>query len=93
MMNPMEFKQIVASVCLTSRPDDGVICWTEAGQRYAALDNLNGIRHGAYPDPNIYADDVVMVGDSRSRRMFKDVLAIIPALVTPVIIGIDHIPN
>jgi polysaccharide export outer membrane protein len=89
MMNSMEFKQIVASVCLTTRLNDVVICRTVAGQCYTALYNLDAIRPGAYPD----ADDVVMVGDSRSRRMFKDVLTTIPALVTPVIIGIDHILN
>lgn len=76
-----------------TRLDDVVIFRTVAGQRYAALYDLDAIRHGAYPDPDIYANDVVMVGDSRSRRMFKDVLAILPALVTPVIIGIDRITN
>ena len=76
-----------------TRLDDVVIFRTVAGERYAALYNLDAIRHGAYSDPDIYANDVVMVGDSRSRRMFKDVLAILPALVTPVIIGIDRIAN
>ena len=74
-----------------SKLDDVVIFRTVEGQRYAALYNLDAIRHGAYPDPDIYANDVVMVGDSRSRRMFKDVLAILPALVTPIIIGIDRL--
>lgn len=74
-----------------SNLDDVVIFRTVGGQRYAALYNLDAIRHGAYPDPEIYANDVVMVGDSRSRRLFKDVLAILPALVTPVIIGIDRV--
>lgn len=71
--------------------DDVVIFRTVEGQRYAALYNLDAIRHGAYPDPDIYANDVVMVGDSRSRRMFKDILAILPAMVTPIIIGLDRL--
>lgn len=76
-----------------SKLDDVVIFRTVGGQRYAALYNLDAIRHGAYPDPEIYANDVVMVGDSRSRRLFKDVLAALPAMVTPIIIGIDRLTN
>ena len=51
------------------------------------------IRHGASPDTDIYAKDGVMAGDPRSRWIFKNVLAIIPASVTPVIIGSGHIVN
>lgn len=76
-----------------SRLDDVVIFRTVNGQRYAALYNLDSIRHGAYPDPDIYANDVIMVGDSRSRRLFKDVLAIIPGLATPLIIAVDRLSN
>jgi polysaccharide export outer membrane protein len=76
-----------------SNLDDVVIFRTVEGQRYAALYNLDAIRHGAYADPDIYANDVVMVGDSRSRRLFKDVLAVMPALLTPIIIGIDRLTN
>lgn len=76
-----------------SNLDDVVIFRTVGGQRYAALYNLDAIRHGAYADPEIYANDVVMVGDSRSRRLFKDVLAVMPALLTPIVIGIDRLTN
>lgn len=76
-----------------SNLDDVVIFRTVEGQRYAALYNLDAIRHGAYADPDIYANDVVMVGDSRSRRLFKDVLAVMPALLTPLVIGIDRLTN
>ncbi len=74
-----------------SKLDDVVIYRTVDGQRFAALYNLKAIRRGAYSDPEVYANDVVMVGDSRSRRRFKDILAILPALATPVIIGIDRL--
>ena len=76
-----------------SNLDDVVIFRTVEGQRYAALYNLDAIRHGAYADPDIYANDVVMVGDSRSRRLFKDVLAVMPGLLTPIVIGIDRLTN
>lgn len=73
--------------------DDVVVFRTVAGQRYAALYNLDAIRHGAYPDPEIYASDVVMVGDSTGRRLFKDILSVMPALVTPIVIGLDRLSN
>lgn len=76
-----------------SRLDDVVIFRTVGDQRYAALYNLDSIRHGAYPDPDVYANDVIMVGDSRSRRMFKDILAVIPALATPLVIALDRLSN
>ncbi|WP_054109656.1 polysaccharide biosynthesis/export family protein [Novosphingobium sp. AAP83] len=74
-----------------SKLDDVVIFRTVAGQRYAALYDLDAIRHGAYADPQVFASDVVMVGDSRARRLFKDLLAITPALVTPLVISIDRL--
>jgi len=76
-----------------SKLDDVVIFRTVAGQRYAALYNLDAIRHGAYPDPEVYANDVVTVGDSRSRRLFKDFLAVFPALATPIVIAVDRLAN
>lgn len=74
-----------------SRLDDIVVFRTVQGQRYAALYNLKAIRHGAYPDPEVYASDVVMVGESRGRRLFKDILAVTPALLTPIVIAVDRL--
>ncbi|WP_275229105.1 polysaccharide biosynthesis/export family protein [Novosphingobium album (ex Liu et al. 2023)] len=73
-----------------SQLDDIVVFRTVDGQDYAALYNLDAIRHGAYPDPDIFAGDVVMVGESRGRLLFKDVLATAPALLTPLVIAIDR---
>ena len=70
--------------------DDVVIFRTVKGQRYAALYNLKAIRHGAQPDPEIYANDIIMVGDSPGRRMFKDILTLSPLITTPVIL-IDNL--
>jgi polysaccharide biosynthesis/export protein len=33
---------------------------------------------------------VVMVGDSRGRRIFKDMLQILPFLTTPVVVALQH---
>jgi polysaccharide export outer membrane protein len=76
-----------------SKLNDVVIYRTVQGQRYAALYDLNQIRHGAYADPEVFANDVVMVGDSKSRRLFKDVLQALPALATPLFFAIDRAAN
>jgi polysaccharide export outer membrane protein len=57
---------------------------TVGGQDYVAFYNVKGIEKGNYPDPEIYASDVVMVGDSQGRKIWKDFLATSP-LLAPVI--------
>lgn len=66
--------------------DDVVVFRTVDGQQYAALYNLKAIRRGGYPDPEVFANDVVVVGDSASRRLFKNALQIAPLLTTPIIL-------
>jgi polysaccharide export outer membrane protein len=65
--------------------DDVVIFRTVGGQRMAALYNLKQIRTGVYDDPEVFANDVVVVGDSPGRRLFKDILATTPLLVSPLV--------
>ncbi|MBL8650310.1 MAG: polysaccharide biosynthesis/export family protein [Sphingopyxis sp.] len=65
--------------------DDVVIFRTVGGQRMAALYNLKQIRQGVYDDPEVFANDVVVVGDSPARRLFKDILATTPLLVSPLV--------
>ena len=71
--------------------DDVVIFRTIRGQKFAALYNLQRIREGAYPDPEIYANDLVVVGDSPSRRRFKDILQVTPLLLTPLFVAVDKL--
>jgi polysaccharide biosynthesis/export protein len=66
--------------------EDVVVFRTVKGQNMAALYNLKAIRSGAYPDPEVFANDVVIVGDSQARRLFKDALQIFPLLTTPIIL-------
>jgi polysaccharide export outer membrane protein len=56
------------------------------GQDMAALYDLGAIRRGAYPDPDIYGNDVIVVGDSHAKRLFKDFLGVVPLLTTPLIL-------
>lgn len=41
------------------------------GKQMAALYDLRAIRQGIYADPEIYANDVVYVGESGGRRLFQ----------------------
>jgi polysaccharide biosynthesis/export protein len=66
--------------------DDVVVFRTVKGQKLVALYNLKAIRKGFYQDPEIFANDVVVVGDSSARRIFKDALQIAPLLTTPIIL-------
>jgi polysaccharide biosynthesis/export protein len=58
---------------------------TVEGQRMAALYDLKAIRDGKYEDPQIYANDVVVVGDNPTRRLLKDVLQALPSLTGPLV--------
>ncbi len=73
-----------------ARQEDVVVFRTVGGQKMAALYNLKAIRRGNYLDPEIYANDVVVVGDSQSRRMFKDLLTVFSTLAYPIIAIIQN---
>lgn len=68
-----------------------VVFRTVKGEQFAALYSLKQIRVGAYADPDIYANDVVVVGESRARRTFKDILQVVPLLTTPLIVAVDRL--
>lgn len=70
--------------------DDVVIFRTVNGQKLAALYNLKAIRRGYYNDPEVFANDVVVVGDSQARRLFKDALQLVPLLTTPLIVALQQ---
>lgn len=85
-------RAIAAAEGLTEFADakDVVVLRTVGGQRFAGLYNLSAIRRGAYVDPPIYANDVVVVGDSPQRRLFRDFLAAAPLLSAPLIIAFQQ---
>jgi polysaccharide export outer membrane protein len=68
-----------------AREEEVVILRTANGRKMAGLYNLAAIRRGAYDDPAIYANDVIVVGDSPQRRMFRDLVALSPVLAAPLI--------
>lgn len=86
--NQMTLLRAVASAKGLSefaREDDVVILRTVQGQRMAGLYNIDAIRRGVYDDPAIYANDVVVVGDSPQRRLFRDFIATTPLLAAPLV--------
>lgn len=64
---------------------DVIILRTVDGQRMAGLYNIAALRRGLYDDPPIYANDVVVVGDSPQRRLFRDFVSIAPFLASPLV--------
>lgn len=61
-----------------------VVFRTVGKVNYAAVYNVKAIERGTYNDPEIYANDIVMVGESQSRKIWKDVLGASP-LLAPLI--------
>lgn len=68
-----------------AKQDDVVILRTVGGRKMAGLYNVAAIQRGMYDDPAIYANDVVVVGDSPQRRLFRDLVSLSPILAAPLI--------
>lgn len=68
-----------------ARLSEVVVFRTVGNRDLAALYNLAAIRRGSYPDPPVYAGDVIIVGNSPARRLFRDILQASPLFVTPIV--------
>lgn len=86
--NQMTLMRAIASAKGLSdfaKHDDIVILRQVGSRRMAGLYNIAAIRQGIYDDPLIYANDVIVVGDSPSRRLFRDVISVAPLIAAPLI--------
>ncbi|WP_188768606.1 polysaccharide biosynthesis/export family protein [Novosphingobium endophyticum] len=86
--NQMTLMRVIASakgVSEFARLEQVVILRDVNNQRMAGLYDLGAIRRGAYADPPIYANDVVIVGDSPARRLFRDVVSLAPLIAAPLV--------
>ena len=86
--NQMTLMRVIASAKGLSefaKQDDVVILRTVDGHHMAGLYNIGAVRRGLYDDPAIYASDVVIVGDSPSRRLFRDFVSVAPLLAAPLV--------
>lgn len=61
-----------------------IVFRTVQGKEYAAVYNVKAIQKGNYADPELFAGDVVSVGESQGRKIWKDFLAATP-LLAPII--------
>ena len=62
-----------------------VVFRTVEGRPMAALYDLRAIRLAAYQDPDVYPNDVIVVGESQARRIFPQILQASGLLLTPVV--------
>ncbi len=86
--NQMTLMRVVASAKgLTefAKQEEVVILRTVGDKRMAGLYDISAIRRGAYDDPPVYANDVIVVGDSPQRRLFRDFVSLSPVLAAPLI--------
>lgn len=56
----------------------------------AALYDLRAIRLGAYEDPQVYPNDVIVVGESAARRLFPQILQGASLLASPLITVLNN---
>ena len=65
---------------------DYIVVFRQVNNKHmAALYDLRAIRQGIYPDPEIFANDVILVGESRGSRLFSQVLASGALLTAPLV--------
>ena len=74
----------------TAKVQHVVVFRTVANQQMAALYNLGAIRQGYYEDPRIYPEDVILVGESATRRLYRDGLQLLPTLASPIILLLQN---
>lgn len=55
-----------------------VVFREQDGRRFAARFDLGAIQTGAAADPVLQSGDIVVVGFSNARRIFRDVLSVLP---------------
>ncbi|WP_171005187.1 polysaccharide biosynthesis/export family protein [Sphingopyxis sp. 2PD] len=64
----------------TAKLDEVLIFRTINDQRYAARFDLQAIRQGWQPDPVIKGNDIVVVGVSNAKSVYRDILSALPGL-------------
>lgn len=86
--NQMTLTRVIASAkgfTEFAKTEEVVILRTVNDRKMAGLYDVSAIRRGAYGDPPVYANDVIIVGDSPQRRLFKDLVSLSPLISAPLI--------
>ena len=63
-----------------ARLSEAVVFRTVNGQKMVARFNIKDIRGARTPDPEIYGNDVIVIGNNPGRQLFKDIISIAPVL-------------
>ncbi len=66
--------------------DDVLVLRTVAGQDFVGVYNLRAIARGNYADPELFAGDIVMVGENRTRRAILDAVRLVPFVSSFVVL-------
>ena len=91
---PMTLMRAVARARGTTefaRLNDVVVFRTVGDRQMAALYSLEAIRRGMYRDPPIYPNDIVIVGDSPSKRLLRNLIQAGGLIVTPIVAVLQNI--
>ncbi|RJY08763.1 polysaccharide biosynthesis/export family protein [Aurantiacibacter aquimixticola] len=56
------------------------------GERYIGIYNVSGIQRGNYPDPMVYPNDIVMVGENEALARVQRVVGIVSSITSPLIL-------
>lgn len=75
-----------------AKKDDVLVLRTVDQKRYIGVFNIAAIERGNYPDPVIFPNDIVMVGDSPGRRRLDTILQLVPLFTSSVIL-VDNALN
>jgi polysaccharide export outer membrane protein len=73
-----------------AKANDVLVLRTVDRQHYIGVFNVEAIQRGNYPDPTIYPDDIITVGDSPARRRLATILSVVP-LISSAAILIDRL--
>lgn len=69
-----------------AQKDDVLVLRTVDRQRYIGVYNLTAIERGNYPDPELFPNDIVMVGDSPQWRLLDELLQLLPTILTTTVV-------
>jgi polysaccharide export outer membrane protein len=72
----------------TADPHHVAIVRNIDGQPRAAVFDMQAINNGQAPNPEVLADDVIVVNDSRSRTLWRNVIEALPALAVLSYLGL-----
>lgn len=75
-----------------AKVDDVLVLRVVGDTTYIGVYNIAAIQRGNYADPQIYANDIITVGDSPARRRLDNILQFVPLLTSSAII-IDRLGN